>query len=56
MKVLIRMCAGAWVSGRGHFDLSCQDVLSSWHMTVVPCHVSRLHTGVYDLGGAYERS
>ena len=39
----------------GHYDLSYQDVLSSWYMTIVPYRVSGLCTGVCDLGRA-ERS
>jgi hypothetical protein len=36
----------------GHYNLSCQDVLLSWYMTVMPCRVSGLRTGVCDLGRA----
>jgi hypothetical protein len=36
----------------GHYDLSCQDVLSSWYMIVVPRCISGLRTGVCDPGRA----
>ena len=47
--------ADAFNATGGRYDLSCQDILSSWYMTVVPCRVSGLCTRVCDPGGA-ERS
>ena len=47
--------ADAFNAAGGRYDLSCQDVLSSWYMTVMPCRISGLCTRVCDPGGA-ERS
>ena len=47
--------ANAFNAVGGHYDLSSQDVLSSWYRTIVPCHVGGLCTRVCDLGEA-ERS